>query len=286
MRNLLASHAGGDWRYDGVSPAGVVPTSVPHQCRGGQAGDILRGESAARTGGVRMSCDLEQLFAELATRLPTSSEEEIRLSAATLPRPPVRLMTDRLYIGKGDHQYHPAFRADRVDFHADKATYRHLGLLMLSVVFHAEPEAVQIELTHPASAIKLLVVESPYKGADDIGLGYNTRPHVFSYWPGATSRIPWVPPADLSKLPCFYLTNRDNTVGPSEQDWADRDTVRGFGTDEGSVRLAELLLNASQPNNLVDEYTLEGDGGCRGVGFLSAEARFWLPGSVGWDPDQ
>jgi hypothetical protein len=234
-----------------------------------------------------MSDDLERVFAELATRLPTSSEDEWRLNAATLPRLPERLTTDRLYIVKGDHIYHPAFHADGVHFHADKPMYRNLGLLILAVLFHAEPEEIQIELTHPASAIKLLVVESPYKGPGDIGPGYNTRPYVFSYWPEATSRHPsWYPPDDPSKLPCFYLTNRDNTVGPTDADRAQRDTVRGFGSDVGSVRLAELLLNASQPDNPVDEYVLEGDGGFRGVGYFSAEATFWLPGSVAWDPDQ
>ncbi len=233
-----------------------------------------------------MNCDLERLFAEVAPRIPTSADEELVLSAATLPRPPTQLTTDRLYIVKGIHEYHPAFRADVVHVHADKPTYRNLGLLILAVLFHTEPWEVQIELTHPASAIQLLVVESPYKGPDDIGPGYNTRPYVFSYTPEPTSRFPWDTRTYPSKLPCFYLTNRDNCVGPTEEDRANRDTVRGFGSDIGSARLAELFLNASQPDNPVDEYTLEGDGGFRGVGYLSAEARFWLLGSDAWDPDQ
>jgi hypothetical protein len=70
-----------------------------------------------------------------------------------------------------------------------------------------------------------------------------------------------------------------------DEEWANRDTVRGFGTDVGSVRLAELLLNASQPDNPVDEYVFEGDGGIRKVGYLSAEAKLKLPGSMGWNPD-
>src|SRR5260221_215971 len=114
---------------------------------------IPAGESAAGKG-VRMSDDLERVFAELATRLPTSSEDEWRLNAATLPRLPERLTTDRLYIVKGDHIYHPAFHADGVHFHADKPMSRNLGLLILAVLSHAEPEEIQIELPHPASAIK------------------------------------------------------------------------------------------------------------------------------------
>ncbi len=66
-----------------------------------------------------------------------------------------------LYIEKGVHDYNGYFRADIVLFHAHKATYRQLGLLILAVVFHTLPETVEIELTHPASAIKRLIVESP-----------------------------------------------------------------------------------------------------------------------------
>jgi hypothetical protein len=214
-----------------------------------------------------MTCDLEHLFGELAARLPTSEDEELRLSAATLPLPPTHLTTNRLYIEKGLHNYGGVFRADVVLFHAHKSTYRHWGLLILAVVFHAIPEAVEIQLTHPASAIKRLVVESPIKGADDIGPGYNTRPYVFSYYPEATTHYPWPYPLTQVELPCFYLANYEYVPGMTvDEEWANRDTVRGFGTDVGSVRLAELLLNASQSNNPLDEYVLEGEGGNRNVG--------------------
>jgi hypothetical protein len=234
-----------------------------------------------------MTCDLERFYGEVAAVLPTSEDEELRLSAATLPLPKTYLTTDRLYIVKGTHDYDGCFRAATVLFHAHKATYRQLGLLILAVVFHTMPEAVTVELTHPASAIKRLVVESPMKGPDDISSGYNTRPYVFSYHPEATTRYPWPYPLTPVEFPSFYLTNYEYVPGMTvDEEWANRDTVRGFGTDVGSVRLAELLLNASQPNNPVDEYVLEGDGGNRKVGYLSAEAHFWLPGSIGWDPDQ
>lgn len=233
-----------------------------------------------------MNCDLEHLFADLGAKLPASPDEDLALTSASLPRPPAHLATDLLYIEKSLHDYNGWFRADVVLFHAHKVTYRHLGLLILAVVFHTLPEPVEIELTHPASVIKRLIVESPYKGPADISSGYNTRPYVFDYWPEDTTRYPWPYPLTPPELPCFYLENYDHVPGLTiDEEWAARDAVRGFGTDVGSVRLAELLLNASQPNNPVDEYTLEGDGGNRKVGYLSAEARLWLPGSFGWNPD-
>jgi hypothetical protein len=78
--------------------------------------------------------------------------------------------------------------------------------------------------------------------------------------------------SDPTTLPCFYFI--------------DQQTLHGFGTDTGSARLAELLRNAGQLGNSENEYALEGDGGYRGVGYLSAEACFWLPGSAAWDPGQ
>ncbi len=235
-----------------------------------------------------MTAALEYLFGEVAEKVPTSGNEEIVYSAATLPRPPALIMTDQLYIEKGFHDYHPGwFRADTLLFHARKTTYRQLGLLIMAVVFHLEPTEVHIELTHPASAIKHLIIQSPYKGPDDLHPGYNTRPYCFLYSPHSTTRwFPWPEQhLDPAELPCFYLTNQKDCVG-TEQDRVERDTVRGFGTDKGSVLFAELLLNASQPDNPLNEYDLEGDGGYRGVGYLSAEVKLWLPESPGWDPAQ
>jgi hypothetical protein len=68
----------------------------------------------------------------------------------------------------------------------------------------------------------------------------------------------------------------------SEGDWANRDTVMGFGNDDVSVRLADLLLNFGSPQNEINEVVLEGEGGFRGVGVHSAEAAFYLPGSLAW----
>lgn len=50
----------------------------------------------------------------------------------------------------------------------------------------------------------------------------------------------------------------------------------------GTIRLAELLLNAGCSWNTVREFELEGDAGFRGVAPLSAELRIVLPGSNVW----
>ncbi len=90
-----------------------------------------------------------------------------------------------------------------------------------------------------------------FRAPYDILPSYNTRPYVFDYWPKDTTRYPWPDdPLTPVELPCFYLTEYESVAGLTiDEEWAARDTVRGFGTDVGSVRLAELLLNASQSSN-------------------------------------
>jgi hypothetical protein len=82
-------------------------------------------------------------------------------------------------------------------------------------------------------------------------------------------------------LPLLALSNEAECM-VSDDEWRQRDTVFIESTTAGTVRLAELLLNASCPWNKVREYELEGDAGFRGVAPMSAELRLLLPGSDHW----
>lgn len=64
------------------------------------------------------------------------------------------------------------------------------------------------------------------------------------------------------------------------------DTLLGFGSDKGAWCFAEVLLNLSQPWNERVEVNLEGPFGFGGVEPDSAEVRFWLPDSVGWEANK
>ncbi len=234
-----------------------------------------------------MECDLEHLFTSLADVVPTaeSTRQPFIFSATSLPQPPELLTTDQLYIRRCKHGYNSYAYADALWFYASKRTYRYLGLLILSVLFHEHPSAVGLVLTHPASDIKHLAVEYVYR--DSATPGYVARPYSFSYYPydavGYVGHLAHVPVMDL---PCFWLTNQEECI-VSDEEWQRRDTVKGFGTDQGSVWLAELLLNLSRSESSITGYDLEGEmGGRRCVGIMSAEAKLFLPGSVGWDERQ
>ncbi len=216
--------------------------------------------------------ELEQYFGQLADQIPTVADgnHDFIFSTRTLPVCPPRLVTDRIIIRKLKGDKPSGFRFDLLWFEAHKRTYRELGLLILSVIFQPEPDQVQLELNHPASNIKHLIVRFEYQDLDEVYPGYTTRPFAFSYYPDETKRHPWYDQhPNVNSLPCFFLTNLEECIVTEEQ-WAQRDTIIGFNTDEASVRLAELLLNIGRPENTVDQYDLEGEGGFRGVGEQSA----------------
>jgi len=234
-----------------------------------------------------MSCDLESWFSALRAKLPTSVDDQIVLTTSVLPQPTAKLITDRLSLLRGIHEYDTGtFKAEVVHFHADRATYQHLGLLITAVVFHTHLSEVTIELTNSESEIKQLIVESPFRPPYDIRPGYNTRPYVFSYYPKPSSRIPWLGPIDPLHLPCFYLIDTAVHTASEREDHVDSLIVRGFGSDVGSMRFADFLLDIGQPSNSTEDFILEGDGGYRGVGYLSAEAQIWLLPSAANDPSE
>lgn len=231
-----------------------------------------------------MRCDLERIFGEMVAQLSASlgGDKRIVLTSQNLPVPPTSLVSDELYILKGTNTYPLSYRVDLLNFFAHKETYSHLGLLFLAVVLHPHPSRVLIELTHPASDIKNLVVAYEHRDLDDLPGGYHTRPFGFVYFSDQTSKHPFPSYIASRDLPCFGLTNMKDVIA-TEEDWRNRDTVKSFGNDVGAALFAELLLNAGQPANVVDEYELEGAGGFRGVGIHSAEVRLFLPGHLYWD---
>lgn len=227
-------------------------------------------------------CDLETIYSDLASQLPSRTDryESITLSSQNLPLPTSEITTDNLYILKATHDYNDWFRVDALWFFARKETYRYLGLLILSVVFHRVSE-VHVRLNHPHSEIKGLIVEYAYRNIDELTAGYHTQPFAFEYYPQLPAKHPFDRCMLPKDLPCFELSNSKD-LNFTDDDWKQRDTVKIFGSDTGLVLFAELLLNLSLPHNEQDEFELEGESGFRGVGISSAEARLLLPGHLAW----
>jgi len=228
-------------------------------------------------------CNLETIYSNLASQLPsqTDGNESITLSFENLPLPPFEMESDKLYVLKAEHDYNDWFRVDALWFFAHKETYRYLGLLILSVVFHKQISEVEVRLNHLHSEIKTLIVEFAPRSIGELTAGYHTQPFAFEYYPQLPAKHPFdrcVLPTDL---PCFELSNSTN-LNFTDEDWKQRETVKIFGSDVGLVMFAELLLNLSLPHNEQDEFELEGESGFRGVGISSAEVKLFLPDSFAW----
>jgi hypothetical protein len=227
-------------------------------------------------------CDLEATFGALASCLPEDAGGEpgwLKLSADNLPVPKSDLVTSRLCMTWGYHLYndHPV---ESISIELDKATCRHLGLLILSCIFHREPERVVVHLRHPRSKITRLILE--YGWDDDERSGYVSQPLCFNYYPELPARHPWFNTALMPRdLPVLSLTNEEEMVIRPE-DFPGRNVAVGFGEARASCLMADLFLNASLETNHQLELQLEGECGFRGVGLESAEIRIWLPGSLGY----
>ena len=227
----------------------------------------------------KADCDLQRHFGDLARTLPSNERQEFTFTPPSFAELPSILETDRIVIRK-EHVNYDDFRVDRLQFFASKSTYRELGLLILSVVFRVGGSRVHVALTEPSSTIKNLIIE--YSGSTRRISGHETIPLKFTFYPQRIATHPWTGEnPDVFGFPRFVLTNMKQFV-VSEQDWANRDTLMGFGNDDVSIRLADLLLDFGSPENETNEVVLEGEGGFRGVGVHSAEAAFYLPGSFAW----
>jgi len=232
-----------------------------------------------------MTCDLERVYGDVARTVPTGEDDAFTVSAETLPQAPERPATDRLIVRKAIHWYH-AYANARVDaliFEAQKPTYRLLALALLARIFHAEPREIHLELTHPHSEIRALVLDfDPERDGLTWVRGYQTRASRCTYAPAPLAAYPLAGSrAPESTWPSFNLTNERNMLA-SDADWLARDVVRCAGSDAGHVHLAEVLLNLARPEEPRDEITLESEHGNGGVARGSAEARFVLPGSLSW----
>ena len=226
-----------------------------------------------------MPVRLSDLFDSLVPATMVA-DDALELSARTFSQVPSTIESSQLVVDVGHRNYDSVCRRDFLTFYAHRETYQRIGFVVAAALFSAPAEIV-LTLTHPSTKVRTLVVRRA-AGVDTGTPGLHAKPFALNYYPSPVNKHPWHPfsgcPADL---PGFYLTNRQEMIATDNQ-WATRDTVVGFGSDAGMARLLELLLNIGRSSSATVEYDLEGDGGFRGVAPYSSEVRLLLPGSVGW----
>src|SRR5436309_67120 len=110
-----------------------------------------------------MPDDLQTICGELAAKVPTEPGAEFDFTEDLLPTPPLQLTSDKLFIAKHVKRYGGFYAVDSLWFHSYQITYRRLALLILAAVFHAKQAPIRLDLTHPASDIKHLMLDYDYK---------------------------------------------------------------------------------------------------------------------------
>jgi hypothetical protein len=228
--------------------------------------------------------DLVTFGSSIATQLPDSEDEDgFCFKPGQLPILPSAIETEKVVIQKGIQDYNGVWRTDYLQVYAAKKQYEALGILTLCVLLDPALPSVELRLTNPKTDIKTVVLNSPYQHEIEDFPGLHQRAIAFAYWPEPVKKLPWGvgEVSDVRNLPSFYLSNR--TRSPiSNEDWRNRNTIFGFGSSAGTVRIAELFLNMSRPTNEVTEFVLESDAGFGGVAPMSAEICLWLPGGDHW----
>jgi len=244
----------------------------------------LNVESGCTEKSMAKICGLQTAFGDVASRVPDGppGERDYVFRPDTLPEVPAELETDRVVLRKTQHDYNSWCRADMLMLYVESDPARLLGIWLLACLFH-RPDRATIEFCHPSSQVRTLVFRSSRLDRDDPPVGLSLMPFAFRYYPGVTRKHPWWNEAQVDDLPLLALSNADDCI-VTDDEWRARDTVFIESSLLGTVRLAELLLNAGCSWNQVRDYELEGDAGFRGVAPMSAELRIVMPGSLAWLP--
>jgi hypothetical protein len=129
-----------------------------------------------------MSCDLQRIYGNLASQLPTHDREPFALDETNLPILPAELTTDRMWIRRGYIEHLPGCRGDLVDVVAQRSLFREFGLLALAVMFHESCNRVTIHVTATDSVMRHVVIEHMHWAKSRVS-GFRVRPWVLGYGP-------------------------------------------------------------------------------------------------------
>ena len=185
--------------------------------------------------------------------------------------------------------YGDSARYDLVHFFADKPTYRQFALLLLAVLFHPNRH-VTLHLSHPETVITSLRIECVAANPMDPRLsGLACVPAAYGYTPSPVEHLhplcreEWRIEASHGlyggraayMFPYLHLTNSTGGCG-SDEEFAKRSVLEGFGGPQATATFAALLLDISQPQTDLREFCLESPSGNWSVAVGGAEARLWI----------
>ena len=167
------------------------------------------------------------------------------------------------------------FRIDGIDWIGKKQVFQSLGLITLASIFHGK--SVKLNLTHSETEVKKLIIELDFEFRLPEISGAFISLQKFEYWPHQAFRERFDEFDNKYSYPQFLLSN-ENNLCVSPEHWESRDLVRGFGSLEGLVYMAQFFLDASRPSSKYGEYVFETEGLFRRVAPMSHMSRFFIEG--------
>jgi hypothetical protein len=229
---------------------------------------------------------LEAFYGDLLAELPREEETAFELSGETCPVALPELETDKLVVrGLPEaHHYSDSVRAEVIDIFAEKTTFRALGLLVFSSIFHSTRTTVHLRQAGAehlgGQPITSVVVDDPRR--EDPGPGVSDLrcvPIAYAYWPTIRTELnplysPWGEAGTWrDDLPEVIWSDESGDLMPSPKP---RTVLHGFGLAHGAAKFAALLLDIGLPGSNRNRFALEGPAGYQSVTSRSAEVRLWI----------
>jgi hypothetical protein len=126
---------------------------------------------------------LEEFTAETLAQLPSREQASLTLNPLNCKRAPEEMETAALKLLVSHHDYDDAVRYDMIHFFADKATYRALGLLVFSAIFHPGSR-IRLHLRNPQTVVRQLVIDCYHGNPADPPVSQLVLiPAAYGYWP-------------------------------------------------------------------------------------------------------
>ena len=226
---------------------------------------------------------LDAYRAQLAA-LPSADDDDLTLTGDFTGAPPAEVTSETLVLkARFPGRIYETVRYDLVEFFADKATYRALGLLVFATIFHRALSVVHLAgdqhcCLHGTSITKL-VIDSRRQDPDPMPSELVCVPTAFGYWPAPPSSSHPLYDDERHRprtaLPTIRWSDEDD-MPTTEADFQTRSVVYGFGEPAAAARMAALFLDFGLPHNTRTEANLEGPAGYQSVSAWSAEACLWV----------
>jgi hypothetical protein len=228
--------------------------------------------------------DLAEFAAPVVAKLPLDSEENVLLSAESVPAPPSDAASVALSVG-GTHEgvsYGNVVYSE-VRFAGPGSAFRDFGVLVFAAVLHRRDVVLHFTgrqreevgpntNNHPVARLRIDGVAGEQSTSSDAPSRVRLAAQSYDYWPDPDRdrfALRDAPPGEQPTVAWDQHGDR-NRLGVGA------DEATGFGLALPSCVMAELLLDIGHPGCPGGQFSLEGHHGFGGAGVRSAQIQLYV----------